>query len=127
MNWHGRCFGESMSSILSNPNIDVLDKLIQVTEVNQIRHAENMANLYVPGAKATVLSSDFKTQFNELLAAGDYEAIKNLEVKTEASENAISLEREMGGMKRNSTDQQVLYKLLSTSLQQLDMAITGNT
>ena len=117
----------SVGSVLSNSNIEVLNKLIEVTEVKQQLNAQNMANWLVPGAKEVGLSKDFQTQFAAMLERWDHEGIKDLEVTTELSGKPISYEKVMGDTKRNSVDHQFLNTVLSSNFKQIETAITGRT
>lgn len=117
----------AIEGILSNPNVEVLNKLIEATVVKQELNAQNLANMMVPGAREGVLSADFQAQFNALLEVGDYEGIKNLEVTTESSNSPISQEKVMRKTKENVVANQLLNHILTTNFKQIETAISGTT
>lgn len=121
--------------IFQSDNYHLARSLLDAAALRHEAIATNVANVETPGYRRLDLSTDFASRLKSSLAAGDF-ARRSAEIRPQLAVdgaarsvrpdgNTVDLERELVAMNRNAVEHQFLADLVSSSLKQLKMAITG--
>jgi flagellar basal-body rod protein FlgB len=121
--------------IFQTDNYQLARKLLDASVLRQEAIATNIANAETPGFRRLDINADFATQLKARMAAGDFaqtaETIRPILTEDSTARsirpdgNTVELERELLAMNRNSVEYEFLSDMVSNSIKQLKMAITG--
>lgn len=114
-------------------NYQVARTLLDAAVLRQQAIAANIANAETPGYRRLDIAPDFDAQLKSTLAAGrpiDASLRPKLAEDTAASSvrpdgNTVEVERELFALNRNAVEHEFLSEIVSNSIKQLRMAITG--
>lgn len=121
--------------IFQTDNYQLARKLLDAAVLRQEAIATNVANADTPGFRRLDISADFATQLKTRLAAGDFARTAG-SIRPQLAEdpaarsvrpdgNTVEIERELLAMNRNAVEHEFLSDVVSNSLKQLKLAITG--
>lgn len=123
-----------IESLFSSQNYVASKHLLDATALRQQALASNIANVETPGYKRVDLPREFATEFAAKLRAGTLRgapAPAIVEDKFAVSQrkdgNNVALDAELLALTRNSIEFDTLSELVSGSLKQLRLAITGRS
>lgn len=121
--------------IFQTDNYQLARKLLDAAVLRQEAIASNIANAETPGYHRLDVAPDFAQQLKASLAAGELGASSNplkprlVEDLTARSVrpdgNTVEIERELLAMNQNAIQHEYLTDLVSSSIRQLKLAITG--
>lgn len=123
--------------LFQTDNYQLARKLLDAAALRHEAIATNIANAETPGFRRMDVAPDFATQLRARVAAGDF--AKNAEsIRPQLTEdqtarsvrpdgNTVEIERELLAMNRNAVEHEYLTELVSSSIKQLKMAITGRS
>ena len=109
----------------------------KMLDVSLLRHeaiASNLANLETPNYKRLDVAPSFETQLRAAVASGSAEEISSLQpqlavdasaITGRSDGNTVQLETEMVKLDQNTVENTLETELVSNSLAQLRLAITG--
>ena len=127
--------GHMIDPIFQSDNYQLARKLLDAAVLRQDAIATNIANADTPGYRRLDVSSDFATQLKAELASGDLKAGKSDLQPTIAQDptardirpdgNNVEIERELMALNKNSVEHEFLTEVVSGSIKQLKLAITG--
>ena len=98
--------------------------------------ASNLANAETPGYRRVDISSDFVNEMRRAVESGDPAAVRNLRPAITADPsrgmekpngNNVAVDRELLEINRNALEYDAYVELVSGSLKQLKVAITGRS
>lgn len=122
--------------IFSGDNFQLAQKLLDATVLRQQAIASNIANAETPGYHRLDVSPDFESQLKSHLANGDLadsssrlrpQLVEDLTARSIRPDgNTVEIEHELMAMNQNSVQHEYLTEVLSGSIKQLKMAISGN-
>ncbi len=124
-----------IDALFSQPNYLAAKKMLDATVVRHEAIASNIANLETPGYKRIDLAPSFSTELQRACAGGSAEQIAAVQpalavdasaVATSRDGNTVSLENELTQLNQNALEHSLQTQLVTRSLVQLRMAITGN-
>jgi flagellar basal-body rod protein FlgB len=124
-----------LDPIFRSDNNLLAGKLLDAAMLRQQAIASNVANAETPGYRRLDLAKDFATELRASLARGDLAQAAALRPKvvedTHARSvrpdgNSVEIENELLQMNRNSVEYNYLTEVVSGSLKQLKLAITGS-
>jgi len=121
--------------LFQTDNYQLARKLLDASVLRQDAIATNVANAETPGFRRLDIAPDFAVQLRSRMAAGDF-AKSAGSLRPQLAEdqtarsvrpdgNTVEIERELLAMDRNIVEHQYLSDIVSSSLKQLKMAITG--
>ena len=123
-----------IESLFSNPTYAASKVLLDATAERHEALATNIANIETPGYKRLDLSKSFSESFATHLRAGQMADMPQATIEedpdaTTQSQNGnnVQVDKEMMAMSANSLQYDTLTEFVSSSLKQLQMAITGKT
>lgn len=121
--------------IFQTGNYQVARTLLDAAVLRQEAIATNIANAETPGYRRLDVSPDFNSRLKSQLATGEFkkggpELHPSLAEDTSASSvrpdgNTVEIERELFALNRNAVEHEFLSEIVSNSIKQLKMAITG--
>jgi flagellar basal-body rod protein FlgB len=121
--------------IFQTDNYQLARRLIDAAALRQQAIATNVANAETPGFRRLEVAPDFAARLKAQLHAGDFarNAGRILPVLAEdptarsvrPDGNSVEIERELLAMNRNEVEFNYLTEVVSSSLKQLKMAVTG--
>lgn len=123
--------------IFQTDNYQLARKLLDASVLRQEAIATNVANAETPGFRRLDLAPDFAVQLRSRMEAGDFAQTAG-SVRPQLAEdqtarairpdgNTVEMERELMEMNRNAVEHQYLTEVVSSSLKQLKMAISGRS
>lgn len=122
--------------IFQTDNYQLARKLLDASVLRQEAIATNVANAETPGFRRLDIAPDFAVQLRSRMEAGDFAQTAGgfrpqlAEDQTARSirpdGNTVEIERELIEMNRNAVEHQYLTEVVSSSLKQLKIAITGH-
>jgi flagellar basal-body rod protein FlgB len=123
-----------IESLFSNPVYSASKVLLDATSARHEALATNIANIETPGYKRVDLSKSFTESFEAHVRAGDATAIPQPSVEQDPEAvtqrqdgNNVQMDKELMAMNANSLQYDTLTEFVSSSLKQLQMAVTGRT
>jgi flagellar basal-body rod protein FlgB len=123
-----------IESLFSDPNYAASKLLLDATAERHEALASNIANLETPGYKRVDLSKNFTDTFATQVKAGQLDNIPQPTVEVDPNGgtsrqdgNNVQLDKELMAMSSNSLQYDTLTEFVSSSLKQLQMAISGKT
>jgi flagellar basal-body rod protein FlgB len=123
-----------IESLFSDPNYAASKVLLDATAERHEAIASNIANLETPGYKRVDLSKSFSEAFAAQVKSGQIENIPQPTIEqdptagpTRQDGNNVQLDKELMAMNSNSLQYDTLTEFVSSSLKQLEMAITGKS
>jgi flagellar basal-body rod protein FlgB len=113
------------------PQMDLLSKLLDVTEMRHRVIAQNVANVNTPGYRRQEVV--FEDSLAECLKRGDALGVKSVQpqIVEAASEsaradgNTVDIDDEMGRLDKNTTLYRMLAQVLTSKISTMRSAITG--
>jgi flagellar basal-body rod protein FlgB len=123
-----------IEALFSQPNYVASKKMLDVTVMRQEAIASNLANLETPNYKRIDVSPSFESQLHQAVANRDSAQIASLEprlaVDTQAvtgrsDGNTVQMETEMLKLNQNTVEDALETQLISVSLANMRLAITG--
>jgi flagellar basal-body rod protein FlgB len=123
--------------IFQSDNYQLSRKLLDAAALRHEAIATNIANAETPGFRRLDVAPDFAVQLKARLAAGDL-ATSSTPLRPTLAEdptarsvrpdgNTVEIERELIAMNRNAVEHEYLTQVVSNSLKQLKLAITGRS
>jgi flagellar basal-body rod protein FlgB len=130
-------FAAMIDPIFQTDNYQLARKLLDASVLRQEAIATNIANAETAGFRRMDVNADFATQLKARLAAGDFAATANT-IRPMLTEdptaravrpdgNTVEIERELLQMNRNAVEHEYLTDVVSNSIKQLKLAITGRS
>jgi flagellar basal-body rod protein FlgB len=125
-----------IDALFSQPNYVAAKKMLDATVMRQEAIASNIGNLDTPNYKRLDVSPAFESQLQQAIASQDPQQIAatqpSLSVDTHAVSgrsdgNTVLLETEMMKLNQNMIEHTLETQLVSSSLQKMQMAITGKS
>lgn len=127
--------GKMVDPIFQSENYVLARKLLDASVVRQQAIASNIANAETPGYQRLDLAPDFAQQLRSQLASGDLAknsgsisprmAVDANARSVRPDGNSVDIENELLAMNRNTVEHQFLTDIVTRSIKQLKMAITG--
>jgi flagellar basal-body rod protein FlgB len=123
-----------IEALFSQPDYAAAKKMLDVTVLRQEAIASNLANLETPNYKRMDVSPTFESQLHQAVANQDTAQISSLQprlaVDTQAATgrsdgNTVQLETEMLKLNQNTVEDALETQLITGSLANLRLAITG--
>jgi flagellar basal-body rod protein FlgB len=123
-----------IDALFSQPNYLAAKKMLDSTVLRHEAIASNLANVETPNYKRLDVAPSFETELQQAIASRDPQQIAatqpELAVDTEATSgrsdgNTVLLETEMMKLNQNMIEHTLETQLVSSSLQKLRTAITG--
>ena len=121
--------------IFQTDNYQLARKLLDAAALRQEAIATNIANAETPGFRRVDIAPDFATQLKAQIASGNFsqnvESIRPRLVEDASARsvrpdgNTVEIERELMAMTRNVVEYDYLSEIVSSSIKQLKLAITG--
>lgn len=123
--------------IFQTDNYQLARKLLDGAVLRQEAIATNVANAETPGFRRLDIAPDFATQLRSRMDSGDF-AKTATSIRPHLAEdqtarsirpdgNTVEIEHELVEMNRNAVEHQYLTEVVSNSLKQLKMAISGHS
>lgn len=125
-----------IDALFSQPNYLAAKKMLDATVLRHEAIASNIANLETPNFKRVDLAPTFSVEFERACASGAAAQINALQptlavddkaVAVSRDGNTVNLENELMQMNKNALEHSLETQLITRSLVQLRMAITGKT
>ncbi|HEX3798048.1 MAG TPA: flagellar basal body rod protein FlgB [Verrucomicrobiae bacterium] len=125
-----------IDALFGNANYTAAKKMLDVTVLRQDAIASNLANIETPNYKRMDVSPAFESQLAQAVASQNPQQIANLQpalaVDTTANAgrgdgNTVQLEDEMLKLNQNMVEHSLETRLISNSLMNMRMAITGKS
>ena len=123
-----------IESLFSNPNYAASKVLLDATAERHEALAANIANIETPGYKRVDLSKSFSEAFAAHVRAGEATGIPQASIEEDPNAttqrkdgNNVQIDKELMAMSSNSLQYDTLTEFVSSSLKQLQMAITGRS
>ncbi len=123
--------------IFNSDHYQLARKLLDATVLREEAIASNIANAETPGYQRLDVAPDFAAQLKAQLASGDFGAnasrihpqlSPDLTARSLRPDgNTVEIERELLAMNHNAVQHEFLTEVVSGSLKQLKVAITGRT
>jgi flagellar basal-body rod protein FlgB len=137
--WHVCCYtvGElvkMIDALFTDSDYVAAKKMLDVTLLRHEAIASNLANVETPNYKRMDVSSSFEAELRQAVAGRNSAQIANLQPALEVDTTAISgrsdgnsvqLETEMLKLNQNTVENTLETELVSNTLAQLRLAITG--
>jgi flagellar basal-body rod protein FlgB len=121
-----------IEGLFNSSNYAAAKRLLDASVVRQEGIAANLANLETPGYKRVDLPKDFATQFAASVRSGQGAsvavpklAVDNTAVSSRKDGNTVELDRELLALNKNNSEFETLTELVSGSIKQLRLAVTG--
>jgi flagellar basal-body rod protein FlgB len=121
-----------IEGLFNSSNYAAAKRLLDASVVRQEGIAANLANLETPGYKRVDLPKDFAKQFAASVRAGEGASVEVPKLAVDATAtstrkdgNTVELDRELLALNRNNTEYETLTELVSGSIKQLRLAVTG--
>jgi len=121
--------------IFKSENYQLSRQLLDAAALRHAAIATNIANIETPGFRRLDVSADFAAQLKARAAAGGGSAgLEPLRPRLAEDQtarsvrpdgNTVEIERELVALNRNAVEYEYLAGLVSSSLKQLRLAITG--
>lgn len=120
--------------IFKSENYLLARQLLDASVLRQEAIAANIANAETPGYRRVDLAPDFATQLRTKLESGSLATggmiapslIEDAHARSQRPDgNTVEIEKELLEMNRNGIDHEFLTELVSRSIKQLKLAITG--
>jgi flagellar basal-body rod protein FlgB len=123
--------------IFQTDNYQLARKLLDGAVLRQEAIATNVANAETPGFRRLDIAPDFAAQLRSRMDSGDFAKTAS-SISPQLAEdqtarsirpdgNTVEIEHELVEMNRNAVEHQYLTEVVSNSLKQLKMAITGHS
>ncbi len=128
--------GVMVDPIFQSDNYNVARKLLDAAALRQQAIAANIANTDTPGYRRLDVNADFADQLKARLGDGDKTGIAEIKPRlvedsharvVRPDGNTVELEHELLAMNRNSVEYEYLAEVVSRSIKQLKLAITGRS
>jgi len=123
-----------IESLFSNPDYAASKALLDATALRHEALASNIANVETPGYKRVDIAPSFSEAFAAHLQAGGTGSLPQATIEQDPNGGAerqdgnnVQLDKELMAMSSNSLQYDTLTEFVSSSLKQLQMAITGKT
>jgi flagellar basal-body rod protein FlgB len=125
-----------VDALFNQSNYLVAKKTLDVVALRQEAIASNLANLETPGYKRLDVAPNFQAELEQACASRDTQQIASLQpslapdptaVALSHDGNTVSLEQEMARMNQNALVHTLETQLVSSTLANLRLAITGKT
>jgi flagellar basal-body rod protein FlgB len=125
-----------IDALFGNANYTAAKKMLDVTVLRQDAIASNIANVETPNYKRMDVAPAFESQLAQAVASQNPQQIANLQpslaVDTTANAgrgdgNTVQLEDEMLKLNQNMVEHSLETRLISNSLMNMRMAITGKS
>jgi len=123
------------SILTGSDNYVMAKKLLDVTSLRHQALASNLANVDTPGYRRIDLDKTFETQLTRLVAEKQTGKLLNLKpvISEDTSKrpespdgNNVQLDSELLAVNRNALEYEFLTQMVSGSIKQLKVAITGH-
>jgi len=123
-----------IDALFNQPAYVAAKKMLDVTVLRQEAIASNLSNLETPNYKRLDVAPSFETQLSRAVQSGDATRIASLKptlavdpsaVSGRGDGNTVTLESEMLKLNQNTFEDALETQLISGSLAQLRLAITG--
>jgi flagellar basal-body rod protein FlgB len=123
-----------IDALFSQPTYVAAKKMLDVTVLRQEAIASNLSNLETPNYKRLDVAPSFEAQLNRAVQSGDAAQIASLKpslavdlsaISGRGDGNTVTLESEMLKLNQNTFEDALETQLISGSLAQLRLAITG--
>lgn len=129
--------GAMIDPIFHSDNYQLARNLLDASVLRQEAIASNVANAETPGYRRIDVASDFAAQLRDRLAAGNLtssEAVPAPRLVQDPNArsvrpdgNSVDIEHELLAMNKNAVEHEFLSEIVSGSLKQLKLAITGRS
>ena len=123
-----------IDALFSQPAYVAAKKMLDATVLRQEAIASNLSNLETPNYKRLDVAPSFEAQLNRAVQSGDAAQIASLKpslavdlsaISGRGDGNTVTLESEMLKLNQNTFEDALETQLISGSLAQLRLAITG--
>ena len=123
-----------IDALFNQPAYVAAKKMLDATVLRQEAIASNLSNLETPNYKRLDVAPSFEAQLNRALQSGDQAQIASLKpslavdlsaISGRGDGNTVTLESEMLKLNQNTFEDALETQLISGSLAQLRLAITG--
>jgi flagellar basal-body rod protein FlgB len=123
-----------IDALFNQPTYVAAKKMLDVTVLRQEAIASNLSNLETPNYKRLDVAPSFEAQLSQAVRSGDAAQIAGLQPSLAVDRSAVSgrndgntvtLESEMLKLNQNTFEDALETQLISGSLAQLRLAITG--
>lgn len=125
-----------IDALFSQPNYLAAKKMLDAAVLRHAAIASNIANLETPNYKRLDLAPSFSAELQRACASGNTAQIDALQpalavddqaVAASRDGNTVNLENELMQMNQNALEHSLETQLITRSLVQLRMAITGKS
>lgn len=123
-----------IESLFSSQTYVASKRMLDATALRQQALASNIANVETPGYKRVDLPREFAAEFSAKLRAGAAGSVSSpalaedkFAVSQRKDGNNVALDGELLAMTRNTVEFDTLSELVSGSIKQLRLAITGRS
>lgn len=123
-----------IDALFTNSSYVAAKKMLDVSAMRHEAIASNLANVETPGYKRIDVNSSFENELKSAVASGNYGEVSRLQpslaidkssVSGRSDGNTVQLETEMLKLNENTVENALETQLVSSSLAQLRLAITG--
>ena len=126
---------DMLESLFASSNYQAANVMMDVSAIRHQALAGNLANVETPGYRRVDIDPSFKAALSESVKAGEVTEIQRFgtpevaEVRglkaVRSDGNNVSLDRELMYINQNALEYQAMGQFVSSSLNRLKMAITG--
>jgi flagellar basal-body rod protein FlgB len=123
-----------IDALFTNSDYVAAKKMLDVSLLRHEAIASNLANLETPNYKRVDVAPSFEAQLRQAVAGGNAEEISSLQpqlavdagaITGRSDGNTVQLETEMVKLDQNTVENMLETQLVTGSLAQLRLAITG--